>query len=219
MLGIEQIQSANWREAGTIALGAYILGCFTTGYYLVRWRVGEDIRGLGSGSAGARNVGRVIGSSGFIITLLGDFAKGAFVVWATGRFTQDARWLALAMLGVVGGHIWPAQLRFHGGKGVATSLGALAIYYFHLAVVFGFTFGVGWLLLRNFVFSGLVAFASLPWLSLWLGMSSNPDYLKVCSLALLAALIWIAHRKNLMEEFSELLERRNLHPKQDPPDL
>jgi len=219
MLWIEQIQSANWREAGTIALGAYILGCFTTGYYLVRRRVGEDIRELGSGSVGARNVGRFLGGSGFIVTLFGDFAKGAVAVWAAGQFSHDTRLLALSMLAVVAGHIWPAQLFFRGGKGVATSLGALAIYDFQLAVVLALTFAVGWLLLRNFVFAGLIAFASLPWLSLWLGHSSNPDYPKVCSLALLAALIWIAHRKNLVEEFSEFLERRSLHPKQNPPDL
>jgi glycerol-3-phosphate acyltransferase PlsY len=219
MLWIEQIRLANWREAGLIAFGAYVLGCFTTGYYLVRRRVGEDIRELGSGSVGARNVGRILGPWGFFITLLGDFAKGAFAVWAARQFAPDPRLLAVAMLAVVAGHIWPAQLWFHGGKGVATSLGALAVYDFHLALAFGLTFGAASLILRNFVLAGLAAFASLPWLGAWLGATSSPDYPKVWSLLCLAVFVWIAHRKNLMEELSEFLERRNLHPKQTPPDL
>src|SRR5215212_2060468 len=120
---IEQLQSANWTQASWLMLGAYLLGCFTTGYYLLKMRSGQDIRALGSGSVGARNVGRVLGSTGFIVTLLGDFAKGAFAVWAATHFTKDDRLIALSMLAVVVGHVWPAQLRFRGGKGVATSLG------------------------------------------------------------------------------------------------
>ena len=50
--------------------------CFTTGYYLVRWRLGQDVREIGSGNVGAKNVGRMLGTYGFVITLLGDFAKG-----------------------------------------------------------------------------------------------------------------------------------------------
>jgi glycerol-3-phosphate acyltransferase PlsY len=212
------MQLANWREAVTIALGAYALGCFTTGYYLTRRRLDQDIRKLGSGSVGARNAGRVLGPSAFLITLIGDFAKGALAVWAARQFTQDAHILALSMLAVVAGHIWPAQLRFRGGKGVATSLGALAVYDFHLAALFAVTFAVSWLLLRNFILSGLVAFAVLPWLGGWLGHGPAPDYPKICSLALLAVMIWGAHRRNLVEEVSEILERRKLHPWHDPPD-
>src|SRR2546428_443464 len=98
MLWIEQIQSANWNQASWIALGAYVLGCFTTGYYLVRLRTGQDIREQGSGSVGAKNVGRLLGWTGFALTLLGDFGKGAFAVWAASHWTKDPRYLALALL-------------------------------------------------------------------------------------------------------------------------
>ena len=143
MLWIQQLRSANWSLAGWISLFSYLLGCFTTGYYLVRARLGRDIRALGSGSVGARNVGRVLGRLGFSVTLAGDFGKGAFVMWAAPHFTTDGRLLGLAMLAVVVGHIWPAQLRFHGGKGVATSLGALLLYDYHLAVAFAILFAAG----------------------------------------------------------------------------
>jgi len=84
---IEQLWSVNWADAGCIFLAAYALGCLTTGYYLVRRRTGQDLRILGSGSIGARNVSRLLGWRGFLVTVLGDFGKGALAVWAARHFT------------------------------------------------------------------------------------------------------------------------------------
>src|ERR1041385_5777682 len=94
------LQPANWSRASGIAFAAYVLGCFTTGYYYVRFRTEQDIRHLGSGSVGAKNVGRILGWKGFFLTLLGDFAKGAFAVWAAEQFTPDNRIVAVALLAV-----------------------------------------------------------------------------------------------------------------------
>src|SRR5882672_2223099 len=151
MAWIDQMQPANWNRASGIALSAYILGCFTTGYYYVRLRTEQDIRELGSGSVGARNVGRILGWKGFFVTLLGDFAKGALAVWAAQHFTPDSRLVALALMAVVAGHVWPVQLRFHGGKGIATSLGALLVYDYHLALAFIILFVCAYAVLRKTV--------------------------------------------------------------------
>ena len=67
------------REAVWIAV-SYAIGCFTAGYYWTRWKCGQDIRKLGSGNVGARNVGRLFGAGGFTVTMLLDFAKGAIAV-------------------------------------------------------------------------------------------------------------------------------------------
>src|SRR5215471_4498386 len=107
MSWIEPLRSANWNHAAGILLGAYILGCFTTGYYLVRLLTGRDIRENGSGSVGARNVSRVLGKTGFTLTLLVDFAKGALVVQLARHFTTEDCLVILAMMAVVAGHIWP----------------------------------------------------------------------------------------------------------------
>ena len=212
---MEQLESANWNQASALALGAYVLGCLTTGYYLVRRRTGEDIRTLGSGSVGARNVGRVLGWPGFGLTLLGDFAKGAIAVWAAHHFTKDERLVALTMLAVTVGHVWPAQLWFRGGKGVATSLGALAMYDFRLALGFLLLFAAAFALARRTVVAGLFAFACLP----LVGFYEQHDPAKAVALSLLGGLIWLAHRKNLADEFAALVERRHLRPKHQPPEL
>jgi glycerol-3-phosphate acyltransferase PlsY len=222
MVWIEQLQSTNWVEVGRIGLGAYLLGCCTTGYYLVRWRTGQDIRESGSGSVGARNVGRILGAPGFILTLLGDFTKGAVAVWVAQHFSAYHQWLAaVAMLAVVAGHIWPAQLRLHGGKGMATSLGALCIFDFHLALAFGLLFSLGLFFVRKTIVPGLFAFACLPLVGACLGYNPGSAYdpAKVLSISILTSMVLFAHRKNVMEEIQHFHERRNFHPKQTPPEL
>lgn len=199
---IEQLRSANWCAGSSIALGAYLIGCFTTGYYLVRGRTGQDVRELGSGSVGARNVGRVLGRVGFVTTLLGDFAKGAAAVWAAAHFMNDAGLAALAMVAVVVGHVWPAQLGFRGGKGIATSLGALLVYDYHLAAVFGILFGIAAGVLRKTVLPGLLAFACLPLASLYLG----EEPAQVVGISVLAGVVLVAHRKNLVEEAARMMQ-------------
>ena len=211
---IEQLRSADWNRAGCIGLAAYSLGCFTTGYYLVRWRTGQDIREVGSGSVGARNVGRLLGRPGFVATVLADFAKGALAVWGARHFTTDDRLVALAMLGVVAGHIWPVQLRFRGGKGMATSLGALLIYDWHLVVAFVLLFGGALAVFRKTVIPGLLALVCLPITSLWRGRGA----VEILGSAMLAGLVLLAHRKNLATEISLLLERRQASPNHNPPE-
>ena len=135
MAWIEHLPSANWLQATGSVLGAYLLGCFAIGYYLVRARTGRDIREIGSGGTGARNAGRILGKSGFTLTALGDLSKGALAVWFAAEFASHNRTaMALAMLAVVVGHIWPAQLHFRGGKGVATSFGALLMFDYRVAL-------------------------------------------------------------------------------------
>jgi glycerol-3-phosphate acyltransferase PlsY len=107
---------------------AYALGCLTPGYYLVRWRTGQDLRSLGSGGVGATNVGRQLGARGFLITGVGDAAKAALAV-GIARWLHPADWVwMLALIAVVAGHIWPLQLGFRGGKGIACGIGGLLIF-------------------------------------------------------------------------------------------
>jgi acyl phosphate:glycerol-3-phosphate acyltransferase len=212
---IEQLQSVDWGKGIGVALGGYVLGCFTTGYYLVRWRTGQDLRGSGSGSVGAKNAGRLLGPMAFVLTLIGDFAKGALAVWAARYFTADEGLVAVAMLAVVAGHVWPVQLSLRGGKGIATSLGALLIYDYRLTAAFALLFVVAWCAVRKMVLPGLMAFGCLPLVGIYLG--SEPA--KAVGISILAGVILIAHRKNLIEELSRLIPHRTLHPEHDQTEL
>jgi acyl phosphate:glycerol-3-phosphate acyltransferase len=108
---------------------SYLLGSIPFGYLLVRIFTGEDVRASGSGNIGATNVSRKSPALG-VATLLLDAAKGlAAVLVARMLFSgphQQLIMTAAAFFAVLG-HLFPVWLRFHGGKGVATSLGAFIL--------------------------------------------------------------------------------------------
>ena len=99
----------------TIVLASYLLGSFSFGYYLVLFKTGEDIRLLGSYNVGAKNVGRFLGKTWFIVTLFVDVVKGAIPVIICKLIGLDLWLISIVMVAVVLGHIWHMQLRFHGG--------------------------------------------------------------------------------------------------------
>ncbi len=191
------------------ALGAYLLGGFATGYYWVRFRAGQDIRDLGSGSIGARNVGRFTGKTGFFITLLGDFGKGALAVVIARFFANHPLMPSIALLWVVVGHVWPVTLGFRGGKGVATSLGGLLCFDYRIALIYAAIFLLSLMMARRVVLASLVAFLLLPAVGYW----QKSAYFEIGVLAAIAAIVIFAHRQNLLEDFPALFLRRSLTDK------
>lgn len=192
---------------------SYCVGCLTGGYYWVRWFTGRDIRQLGSGTVGARNVGRVSGTLGFLATLAWDALKGALVVGGALHFQLTATAVLLAMLAVVAGHNWPVQLRFHGGKGIATSLGALAACNPFILACLVAIFLPAMIVVRSFTLSGLIAFAVAPLVMFLRGM----DPVEITAASLLALLALVSHRKNIRHEIHALLPGQARSPdKEDP---
>lgn len=104
---------------------AYLLGSIPFGYLLVKWRTGVDVRSAGSGNIGATNVLRTTGRAAGVVTLLLDIGKGYVAVWIASRLTGGVElWESTAALAVMAGHAYPVFLRFHGGKAVASFIGA-----------------------------------------------------------------------------------------------
>jgi glycerol-3-phosphate acyltransferase PlsY len=103
---------------------AYVCGSIPTGVLLSGLR-GVDPRDIGSGNIGATNVARTAGATLGALTLLGDTAKSLLPVAIAFRAGLGEEVAALAGLAAFAGHLFPCFLRFQGGKGVATALGAL----------------------------------------------------------------------------------------------
>jgi glycerol-3-phosphate acyltransferase PlsY len=171
-----------------------------------------DIRQIGTGSTGARNVSRMIGSNGFILTMAGDIAKGGIAVWMALALTGNDRVALLAWLAVVAGHVWPVQLGFQGGKGVATTLAGLLIYDSRLVLVFCVVFALGLLVSRRSIAAGLIAFASLPAASFWLG----EDQAHLWGISALAGLIIMAHYRNMSQGINDMMLRRSCPSEAEP---
>jgi glycerol-3-phosphate acyltransferase PlsY len=216
MMWIEQLQSAHWLRATGCALAAYALGCFATGYYLVRARTGHDLREIESGSIGARNAGRVLGKSGYLFTMLGDMAKGALAVWFAAEFSNHNRLImALAVLAVVVGHVWPAQLHFRGGKGVATSFAALLMFDYRVALTILVVFLAGYAVTRKSLFPAMFAYVCLPLADGWFHRAG----LTATLMTGVAAIILFAHRRNFAEEMAVFMARRDAAPKPEHTEL
>lgn len=139
-----------------LAIG-YLCGSVPFGLLVGRLK-GVDIRQHGSGNIGATNVGRVLGRPWGVLAFFLDVAKGFVPVLVFGRFasgwmpaTAGARagifllWSAVAAACVLG-HLFPVFLRFKGGKGVATSLGAMLGLWPYFTLPGLLTFGL-WVLL------------------------------------------------------------------------
>jgi len=105
---------------------AYLLGSIPFGVLISKiYRI--DIRKVGSKGSGATNVLRTVGKKPALLTLLGDVGKGTAAVLLGKIFLSSPALVAGMGLIAIIGHDWPVFAKFHGGKGVAASLGVFLI--------------------------------------------------------------------------------------------
>jgi len=169
----------------------YLLGSIPFGLILTRAAGGPDVRTIGSGNIGATNVLRTGRKGLAAATLLCDALKGTAAVLLAAHFaTRDAA--LIAGVGAFLGHLFPAWLKFKGGKGVAVYIGVLIGLYWPGALIFCTV----WLLVafasRYSSLAALIASALTP-LALWLFGQPRAAALFL----LLSALLWIMHRHNI----------------------
>lgn len=141
---------------------AFLVGSFPTGVIVTRVLTGRDVRQYGSGNIGAANVVRAAGFKVGILVLLLDMVKGAVPVLIGRALGLSMLLLALVGLLAVLGHDFSLFLRFRGGKGVATTLGAmLALAPLPTALAL-LTYLVVMLVWRYSSLASLTALALLP---------------------------------------------------------
>lgn len=184
-------------------LVAYLLGSIPTGFLVAKAR-GIDIRTVGSGNIGATNVFRILGKPAGLFVLLADGVKGWLAVFVVAKLicawcfpdagSLSREWFAMcAGMAAILGHNFTCWLYFKGGKGIATSAGALVallpvpllIILAVWIIVFAFT--------RYVSLASILAAFTLPFAAWIVGESLNITLVS----AALAVLAIFKHRANI----------------------
>lgn len=197
-------------------IGAYLLGSVSFALILGKFH-GINIREHGSGNVGATNLGRTLGKKWGLACFFLDMGKGlgpvlAYGLWSGLIKTSDEttigtvamlQWLAIGVAAVVG-HVLPIFLKFKGGKGVATSAGALLGFWPVLTIPVLAATVVWFVVTKATAYVGLasvIAAAVLPFFVVGFAMAMKYDIgeIAVCGSvsALLAAMVIVRHRSNI----------------------
>lgn len=113
---------------------SYLIGSFSSAYFVGKYFKKIDIRNHGSGNAGATNALRIMGKKLGVITFLLDFFKGIIAVNIGILISGYDGGLVAAIFTVIG-HNYPIFLNFKGGKGIATTIATLAVLEFPITLI------------------------------------------------------------------------------------
>ena len=190
-------ETLTWGLSGSATLIAlvvgYLFGSIPFGIILTKLTGGPDLRSIGSGNIGATNVLRTGNKKLAAATLVGDMLKGTVAVLVAWHWLGGPQAALAAAVGAFLGHVFPAWLRFRGGKGVATYLGILIGLKGWVALAFAAVWlAMAWLF-RYSSLSALTASIVSP-LLLWLAFGLPQTALVM---ACLSVLLWIMHRENI----------------------
>ena len=179
------------------AVAAFLIGSISFAVVVSRVMGLADPRTYGSGNPGATNVLRSGNKKAAILTLLGDAAKGWLAVLLAlllaPRFGVDEVGIALVVIAVFLGHLYPVFHRFAGGKGVATAAGILLA----INVWLGLATLATWLIIAVFFrYSSLAALVSAVFAPFFYVLMNGFDWI-AGAVALMAVLLIARHRANI----------------------
>ncbi len=174
------------------AFVSYWVGALSPAEAAARIR-GADLRGTGSGNPGATNAARTMGVRVGVVVGLLDVAKGFLPVWFFARYGDPAG--QVAGLAAVLGHVTSPFLHGRGGKGVATTFGAILAINPLWALPVLVVFGVVVALTHRVGIGSVAGSLTLVPMSLLLHDQGANVAFAVC----LTALIVHRHRRNLRE--------------------
>lgn len=201
-------------ETGTIFLAciavaviSYFIGSLNMAILISKFHKAKDIRDFGSGNAGMTNMLRTFGRRAATWTFIGDFVKGALVVFIA-RYIGNEYGIGfdvayIAAVFVIVGHIYPIYFKFKGGKGISTALGAM----FVLNWIAFMTIAVGIIpmvfiikIVSAVCLCGTCLYPVLNFVVLWLqGKNMFTEVIPYTVLAIImAGAIFYAHRENIV---------------------
>jgi len=174
---------------GALAFG-YLLGSMPFGVLMARVFGLGNLREVGSGNIGATNVLRTGSKKAAIFTLVLDMLKGTVAVLIAAQWGHLTA--AAAGFGAFIGHCFPVWLRFKGGKGVATFLGAFIGLHWPTFLVMGATWLVVAFITKLSSLSALIAAAAAP---IILALFGANEYVWIS--VPMALLLWWRHSENI----------------------
>ena len=203
-----------------IAMVGYLIGSVNLSIILSKLMGKGDIREQGSGNAGTTNTLRVLGKGPAALVLIFDIckaviaillAKGIFAFSGVEMFTTPGDTatlnvtyelgILLAALGAILGHNYPIYYGFKGGKGIATSLGALLMIEWQIGLVC-LVFALVLMISSRMVSLGSICAAILYPVLVWImgsafGTSFKARMIYTIFAVLVAALAIYRHRTNI----------------------
>ncbi len=180
-----------------LAIVSYLIGSIPTGYLIVKWIKGIDIRETGSGSTGATNVKRVLGTKWFFIVMLLDAIKGALPVLFAIRWLNfvDYKGLSpvIAAFAVIIGHSKSIFLNYTGGKSVATGVGTILALCWPVGLIVAAVWGIITYTTKYVSLGSVVAISIAPILM----NAFNQNVYYICFAAAGAIYVIIMHKENI----------------------
>ena len=175
-----------------VVLG-YLCGSLASAVIVCRIMKLPDPRKQGSGNPGATNVLRLGGKKAAALTLAGDVLKGAVPVLLAHLLSDSPAILASTAVAAIVGHMYPVFFQFKGGKGVATTFGAVAALVYPVALFMGAVWVLTAMATRYASLASLAAAVAAPLFALV--FIQEPA--TILALVIIAALLVYRHRENI----------------------
>lgn len=174
-------------------LGSYLIGSLSAAILVCRALGKGDPRTVGSGNPGATNVLRAVGKGPALATLAGDVLKGFLPVVVAPYVGLDPAWVAGAGVAAFLGHLYPVFFGFKGGKGVATLVGVMFGYDWHLGLAFVVTWLAVAAVTRYSSLAALCATTAAPLFAVLLGLPLS----YAGALGVMGIAVFWRHRDNM----------------------
>ncbi len=177
----------------------YLLGSLSFAVIIGKLFYKQDVREVGSKSAGATNVLRTLGKKAAAVVTVGDMLKGIIaylIAFPIGSFYGVGELSAiLAGSGAVFGHIFPLYFKFRGGKGVLSSLALSFMIDWRAAII---TLAVAILIMALTKYVSLGSMLGCVFNSIIICFFAPYDYLKIFTIIFFTLVVIIKHKTNIV---------------------
>ena len=175
----------------------YLLGCSNMAWYLAKLK-GVDLAANGSGNPGTSNAVILMGWKLGILVGVHDIGKAILAVVLSKLIFPDISGIGeVAGVACVIGHIFPAFLKFKGGKGFASFVGMSFALDWKFALAIVVVIALVTLIFDYIVVGTTVTVIALPIYRLF----TYPGWVSALIIAVASVLILIVHRKNFVRIF------------------